>query len=388
MDWYSSIDWARDNPFKLAVSVTLGIVLAVALFLYTTLAGALAEASEDFDTVTASDELGDRSSTEVEQSIEGFLATEEQRLRLEYEQQLAGVALDEEVQKQIEQLTEEIRSQEEDIPNLISPTLPDEMFTSILLIGADASGFLADVVIDVLLPADGSAPMMVSLPRDLYVYNHCVDRPTKLNAGLGGCVGFASGPELLALNVGTFTGVEVDHYARVNFDGFAALVDRLGGVNICVGEYAVRDEKAQLEETGPGCVDVGGDVALGWVRSRNPEKLIDGEWERVNGSDFDRQVKQQEVLFQFAESLRQYSSVGALTTALNNLASVVRLDSGFSPSQAASIAFRYRSLGTGDIARLRQPVADYRTRAGAQVLIPTRTFNEVLAAAYSPASVG
>ena len=296
--------------------------------------------------------------------------------------------LDEEIQRQIEQLTEEISAQQENIPNLISPVVPDEMFTSILLIGADASGFLADVVIDVLLPADGGAPMMVSLPRDLYVMNRCVDRPTKLNAGLGGCPGFASGPELLALNVGMFTGVKVDHYARVNFEGFAALVDRLGGVNICVGEYPVRDEKAQLEEVGPGCLDASGDVALGWVRSRNPEFLIDGEWERVNGSDFDRQAKQQDMLFQFADTLRQYSSVGALTTALDNLSGVVRLDSGFSASQAASIGFRYRSVGRDDIVRLRQPVADYRTRAGAQVLIPTRTFNEVLAAAYPPAAAG
>ena len=67
---------------------------------------------------------------------------------------------------------------------------------------------------------------------------------------------------------------------------------------------------------------------------------------------------------------------------------MVRLDSGFSASQAASLAFRYRSLGREDIIRLSQPVADYRTRAGAQVLVPTKTFNEVLAARYPAAAVG
>jgi hypothetical protein len=42
------------------------------------------------------------------------------------------------------------------LPDMSSPKLPDDMFTSYLLIGADLSGFLADTVIVVLLPSDGS----------------------------------------------------------------------------------------------------------------------------------------------------------------------------------------------------------------------------------------
>jgi LCP family protein required for cell wall assembly len=381
----AAILWIRRHPVKFSVSVFIGIVLAVVLFVYDLVAGAFASAAEDFDAAAAASELAGRSSSEVERSVAEFLAAEEDRLRAEYEQQLQGAALDDEVERQIE----ELHNRTFEVPNAISPRLPDDMFTSMLLIGADESGFLADVIIDILLPADGSAPMIVSLPRDLYLPNACTDAPAKLNASLGGCRGFASGSELLAINVGSFTGVAVDHYARVNFAGFAALVDRLGGLEICVGDRPVRDIKANiLEPIGPGCLVADGATALGWVRSRHPEFLTAGEWVTENGSDFIRQQRQQDLLFQMAERLAQYSSLGALTEALSNLSSVVRMDAGFTVSEAASIGFRYRSLGRDGIIRFGIPVSDMRTRAGGAVLIPTKTFNEVLGSVYPPARAG
>lgn len=381
----AAILWIRQHPVKFAVSVFFGILLAVVLFVYDLVAGAFAGAAEDFDAAAAASELAGRSSSEVERSVAEFLAAEEDRLRAEYEQQLQGAALDDEVERQIE----ELHGRTFEVPNAVSPRLPDEMFTSMLLIGADESGFLADVIIDILLPADGSAPMIVSLPRDLYLPNACTDAPAKLNASLGGCRGFASGSELLAINVGSFTGIAVDHYARVNFAGFAALVDRLGGLEICVGDRPVRDIKANiLEPIGPGCLVADGATALGWVRSRHPEFLVDGEWVTENGSDFIRQQRQQDLLFQMAERLAQYSSLGALTEALSNLSSVVRMDAGFTVSEAASIGFRYRSLGRNGIVRFGIPVSDMRTRAGGAVLIPTKTFNEVLGSVYPPARAG
>jgi LCP family protein required for cell wall assembly len=271
-----------------------------------------------------------------------------------------------------------------EIPEAVSPRVPDEMFESVLLIGTDASGFLADTIINVLFPSDGSAPLMVSIPRDLYLNDACTKRYQRINQSAGGCSGLASGPDLLAINVTTFTGVEVDHYARVSFSGFATVVDRLGGIRICVGDHPIRDERSGLDLPA-GCQHVGGEQALAWVRSRNPEVYRDDRWVRSPGSDFDRQRKQQDALFQMAEVLRTYDSVGALTGALQNLASAVRMDSGFGVADAASLGFRYRSLGTSNVIRLTIPVRNYTTGAGAQVLIPTQTFNQTLAARYPPA---
>ena len=115
-----------------------------------------------------------------------------------------------------------------------------------------STGFLADVIVFALQPEDGSDPIMVSLPRDLFVWNLCKRTLTRLNEGLGGCTGVASGSELLAIMVEDYTGIPVDHVARVNFAGFARIVDAMGGVTICV-DHPTRDPKANLDVADPGC---------------------------------------------------------------------------------------------------------------------------------------
>ena len=132
------------------------------------------------------------------------------------------------------------------LPDMSSPRLPDSMFTSYVLIGSDLSGYLADTIILVLLPSDGSVPILASLPRDLYLPTACGGEYARINSTLGGCKGVASGPELLSLTVEDFTGISIDHFAQVGFSGFAQIIDVLGGVQVCV-DYPTRDIKAELD---------------------------------------------------------------------------------------------------------------------------------------------
>lgn len=261
-----------------------------------------------------------------------------------------------------------------------SPRLPDEDFTAILLIGTDASRARADVMILALLPEDGSPPAMVSLPRDLYLPNPCTGTFTRLNSTFNGCGERASGPELAALAVEDFTGIEVDHYARVDFPGFIKVIDWMGGVTICP-RAPTRDRKAHLD-IGADCHTVGGATALAWVRSRQPEQLIDGEWRPVGGSDFVRQRRQQELLVQLARRLAAHSSVANLAAALENLSHAVRVDEGWSVAEMAALGFRYRGLDPDDIVRLTLPVEDHRTAGGEMVLLPTETFHQTLRSVY------
>lgn len=377
------MDWITTHPLKSLITVVLGIGLGLGLFAYD---GFNAFASDPaLDTESAGRALEERTDQEVEDTLRRYL--EEQARALQ-----AQAVADEERRARQTELEAELRGldREEDstpleIPQAVSPPLPDDMFESILLIGSDASGFLADTIINVLLPSDGSTPLMVSIPRDLYLNDACTERYQRINQSLGGCSGLAGGPDLLAINIETFTGIPVDHYARVNFSGFATVVDRLGGTQICVGEYPIRDLKSGLA-LDAGCQWADGAQTLAWVRSRNPEVFRDGAWVSAPGSDFDRQRKQQEILFQLAGVLSSYDSIGALTGALQNLSSAVRMDAGFGVADAASLAFRYRGLEPSDVIRLSIPVENYRTRAGAQVLIPSRSFNQILGAAHPPAA--
>lgn len=259
--------------------------------------------------------------------------------------------------------------------------IDDSVFDSYLLVGTDASGFLADTIILALQPTSGSAPTMVSLPRDLFVWNQCRETFTRLNSGLGGCSSVASGSELLAIMVEDYTGIPVDHLARVNFDGFTRVVDAMGGITVCI-DNPRRDVKSHLLLEATGCQPVGGEVALAWVRSRHPEEFVDGEWRAIGGSDFGRQRVQQDVLFQLAAQAASFSSPGALTDRLSAVASSVRLDSSWSFGQAVAAAWRYRGISREDVHRFSIDVRNYRTSYGAAVLLPTRPFRDQLATIY------
>lgn len=266
-------------------------------------------------------------------------------------------------------------------PNAFGEPIADAEFASYLLVGTDESGYLADAIVLALQPSGGGAPIMVSLPRDLYVWNLCKERFTKLNAGLGGCKGVASGSELLAIMVEDYTGIPIDHLARINFDGFARMVDAMGGITVCV-DYPTRDVKAHLEINDVGCQRVGGTIALGWVRSRSAEQLRGDEWVRVGGSDFGRQKRQQDVLFQLSARAANFSSPMSLTNKLSAVASSVRLDDSWSFASAIKAGWQYRGVSKDSVRRFSISVEDARTSGGA-VLLPTATFGDQLGSVWS-----
>ena len=70
----------------------------------------------------------------------------------------------------------------------------------------------------------------------------------------------------MTVMVGDVAGIEIDHYAEVDFDGFISVVDTFGGVEICT-EAPVRGRRADLDLPG-GCIQASGDDALAWARSR------------------------------------------------------------------------------------------------------------------------
>jgi LCP family protein required for cell wall assembly len=372
------ISYLRDHPLRIAIIIGGGIVLGIAGFVWATFSGLK---GEDFDPAAAAEAIGSRSPEEIEATVKALTADQRAMLDRMAAQGLASYDLEQDILGRIAELNDRKAFTN---PDAESPLLPDGMFDSYLLIGADASGALADTVILGLIPSDGGAPMMASLPRDLYVRNPCTSGWSRLNTGLGGCKGFASGLELVALMVQGYTGIEVDHTARVTFEGFAAIVDAMGGATICP-EYATRDVKSGLD-IAAGCQQANGQVTLAWVRSRSPEQLIDGSWQRAAGSDFDRQARQQDVLFQLVGRIGSFGSLDSLSATLSAVASYLRLDSSWGFADALATAWTYRGISRDDVHRLPIPVSDYRTSGGAQVLIPTRQFNQVLAAVYPAAA--
>ncbi|RZL72990.1 MAG: LytR family transcriptional regulator, partial [Rhodococcus sp. (in: high G+C Gram-positive bacteria)] len=106
----------------------------------------------------------------------------------------------------------------------------------------------------------GGPATMVSIPRDSYVSIPGYGED-KINASFA-----FGGPQLLTQTVEEASGLHIDHYAEIGFGGFAGIVDAIGGVDMCLGT-AIDDPLAGIN-LAPGCQELSGAQALGFVRSR------------------------------------------------------------------------------------------------------------------------
>lgn len=259
-----------------------------------------------------------------------------------------------------------------------APT-PTGAYQSFLLIGTDEAAGIADVVLLAVLPREGE-PFMVSLPRDLYVPNRCINGYSRINATLHGC-GDINGPTFLSLTVEDFTGLSVDHFALFDFNGFADVVDSVGGVEICV-DHDRRDWRAQLDLQA-GCTMADGATTLAWVRSRHPQEYVDGRWQAVSGaSDLLRNEHQQDVLIQLLGKLKTFDSPGDLANKVEEVSQAFTLDDGLGLSDAIALAWSLRGLDPQDVNRLEIPVTYATTQQGQSVLRATTPFDELLAEYY------
>jgi LCP family protein required for cell wall assembly len=139
----------------------------------------------------------------------------------------------------------------------LSPEQQAELTT-----GGDLGNGRTDTILLVHVPGLGSSSptTMVSIPRDSYVpipgYGS-----DKINAAFA-----LGGAPLLAQTVEEATGLRLDHYAEVGFDGFAVVVDALGGVTACPA--APIDDPLAGIDLPAGCQELDGRTALGYVRTR------------------------------------------------------------------------------------------------------------------------
>lgn len=108
---------------------------------------------------------------------------------------------------------------------------------NILLMGVDEEKTRTDVLILAHIDPKRKHVSLVSIPRDTLVEIPCERlspclSPDKVNHAHA--YGGEKGPELTVKAVQTFLGVPVDGYVRVDFAGFAKLVDSIGGVDLVI----------------------------------------------------------------------------------------------------------------------------------------------------------
>jgi LCP family protein required for cell wall assembly len=248
-----------------------------------------------------------------------------------------------------ETVSETAETVTEVVPQL-TPTLPGSTEPiTFLLAGSDSrenlestegfgdfEGERSDVIMLVrIYPGEGRAQIL-SLPRDLWV-----EIPGHGSGKINGAYGLG-GASLVVETVKGFADIDINHYVEVDFVGFQAIVDQLGGVSIDFA-YPARDIKSGLDvEAGPQTLD--GTQALAFARSRSYQELRESGWVSVDADDFGRTGRQQQLIIAILDQIKRPSSITEAGSIVGSFAEHVTMDAALADSSMIELAFRMRGL--------------------------------------------
>jgi len=156
-----------------------------------------------------------------------------------------------------------------------------------VLRGRSEASLLSDTIMVVRVDPAANRAWLMSIPRDLWVPIAGTGTSGKINSALP-----LGGPQMLIDTIQQQLDIPINHYVQVNFAGFRNLVEVIGGVPVWF-EYPARDANTGLNVELPGCVNLEGEQALAFVRSRYYEAFVDGEWQSDPTGDSGRIARQQ-----------------------------------------------------------------------------------------------
>ena len=251
-------------------------------------------------------------------------------------------------------------------------TRPDKVVTgpqgplNILVMGSDSrdcegcdidglteGGQRSDTTILIHLSADREHAYGISIPRD-----SMVDRPAcKESDGSISSPAYAmwneaysvGGPACTVSQVEQLTGIRIDHFVVVDFEGFKSMVDAIGGVKVCIPQ--TWDDRAHGIYLPAGTRKISGNQALEYVRIRH----IEG----TDGSDLGRIKRQQAFV---GSMVNQVLSSGTLANPikvvrfLNAATKSLTVDPGLKDlTKIAGLAEQFKSIGLNKIQFLTVP---------------------------------
>jgi len=260
-----------------------------------------------------------------------------------------------------------------------------------LLLGSDlrpGSSYRTDtLVIAIVRPHDGQVSL-ISIPRDLWVNIPEVGM-NRINTAYqyGEIYRYpGGGPGLLKDTILFNLGLQIDHTAMVDFDGFRRIVDALGGIDVPIAcaytDWRLIDpsydpfneDNWTLFTAGPGLIHMDGDYALWYARSRQ------------KSNDFDRGRRQQEVLRAiYAQALRT-DTISRIPDLYNEFSSTISTDLGLGDLLGLSpLALHLTNADIRSYYISGDLVTSWITPAGAYVLLPNaELIQNMLAEALAP----
>lgn len=187
---------------------------------------------------------------------------------------------------------------------------------NILLLGSDwrpNSGYRTDTVLLISVFTKEAKVKIVSFPRDLWIKIPGADEG-RINTAMA-----SGGFPLLAETFEHNFAVPVDHYMMTNLQGFRAIVDTLGGIDIDTSKNTqdscdISYSQGKWCSVGPGQVHLDGEMALWYVRAR------------YTSDDFDRTRRAQEALIGLFRKIMSLDAVTKAPEIYNQFISNVETD--------------------------------------------------------------
>jgi LCP family protein required for cell wall assembly len=212
-------------------------------------------------------------------------------------------------------------------------------------------GQRSDTIMVVRLDPATKHADMLSIPRDLWVPIAGTGDEARINSA------YSQGRQVLLDTLRENFGIEINHYVEIDFQGFKQMVDAMDGVSIYL-EDAIKDKASGLFVEDRGCVELDGEQALAFARSRHMQYMTPDGWSRPDPyADLGRMERQQ--VFIRRALTKALGNAKSNPLAFKDLLSIgvgsVGIDGETDP---IDLARQFKDLDTDDLTTYSLPVLD------------------------------
>jgi len=244
---------------------------------------------------------------------------------------------------------------------------PASSAMNVLLLGSDSRGDSVDMAEEgvasdqrsdtmmwVHIPADRKNIYLMSIMRDTWV-----EIPGHGEAKINAAMAFGGVPLVVQTLEGLFKN-RIDHVAIVDFEGFKAITDALGGVKVDVPYAFTSTHGNYTFAAGPQ--KLSGDQALGFVRERY--SFVDGDYQRVRNQQLFLKAVMNTVL-----TPATLTSPVKVTELINTVTPYVSVDNGLNAATMGGLAVGLRNVRGSDVISFTLPTLGTGTSTDGQSIV-------------------
>lgn len=204
----------------------------------------------------------------------------------------------------------------------------------------DARGNRSDTIMVMHISGDREGVQVMSIPRDSWVDIEGHGK-AKINAAMS-----YGGLPLATQTISDFIGAPIHHVAIMDFEGFKALTDSVGGVTV-QSETAFEIDGHSYTE---GANELSGEEALPFVRAR--KMFADGDLQRIRNQQAYLTGLMDEIVT--ADTLGNPAKVAGI---VRDFSPYMTVDAKLDASKIAGLAYELRSIRSGDVQFFSAPIS-------------------------------